>query len=288
MGRDGKVIGAELIRCVSVFDQGGKFNPDYDESETKTIDADTFIFAIGQASDRSWLDANSLQVSPYGTVKVDSSTMKTSFPSVFACGDFVNGPTSIVEAMASGRKAAGAIDKYLGGSGDIVVELVPSEKPNPWLGREEGFAYKRRVEMPILPVEKRRGNFAEVELGLDEKQAVEEARRCLRCDLRLGITSPVLPPEEWLEFETEAIASVPKTEGVFQLLDENKLVIYIKGAINLRRELEEQLATNSKAKYFTFEEAKMFTMRESELLQQFLKKYGKLPEQNLGLEDDLY
>jgi NADPH-dependent glutamate synthase beta subunit-like oxidoreductase/Na+-translocating ferredoxin:NAD+ oxidoreductase RNF subunit RnfB len=288
LGRDGKVTGAELIRCVSVFDKEGRFNPTFDESETKMIDADTFIFAIGQASDRSWLDANSLPVSAYGTIKVDSSTMKTGIPDVFACGDIVNGPTSIVEAIASGRKAAIAIDKYLGGSGNIAIELVPSERSNPWLGREEGFAYKRRAEMPTLSVEERRGNFAEVELGLDEKQAVEEAKRCLRCDLRLQITQPTLPPERWLKLEAKAIATVPQTEGIYQLLDENKMVIYIKGTINLRKELEEQLATNPKAKYFMFEEAKMFTMRESELLQQFLKKYGKLPEQNLGLEEDLY
>ena len=288
LGKDGKVTSAELIRCVSVFDKEGKFNPTFDESETKKINADTFVFAVGQASDRSWLDANSLPVSPYGTVKVDISTMKTSIPSVFACGDIVNGPTSIVEAMASGRKAAVTIDKYLGGSGNIAIELVPSEKPNPWLGREEGFVYERRAEMPILPVEKRRGNFAEVELGLDEKQAIEEAKRCLRCDLRLQITQPTLPPEKWLKLETATIATVPETEGVYQLLDENKMVIYIKGTTNLRKELEEQLATNPKAKHFIFEEAKMFTMRESELLQQFLKKYGKLPEQNVGLEEDLY
>jgi NADPH-dependent glutamate synthase beta subunit-like oxidoreductase len=288
LGKDGKVASAELIRCVSVFDKEGKFNPTFDETETKTIDADMFIFAIGQTSDCSWLDANSLTASPYGTIKVDSSTMKTSIPGVFACGDIVNGPTSIVEAMTSGRKAAIAIDKYLGGSGNIALELVPSEKPNPWLGREEGFAYKRRVEMPTLPVEKRRGNFAEVKLGLDEKLAIEEAKRCLRCDLRLQITSPALPPEKWLKLEATTIATVPEAEGVYQLLDENKTVIYIKGTMNMRKELEEQLATNPKAKYFMFEEAKMFTMRESELLQQFLKKYGKLPEQNIGLEEDLY
>lgn len=288
LNRDGKVSGAELIRCVSVFDKDGKFNPTYDESETKTINADMFIFAIGQASDRSWLDANSLLVSPYGTVKVDGSTMQTSIAGVFACGDIVNGPTSIVEAMVSGRKAAVAIDKYLGGTGKIAIQLVPSEEPNAWRGTDEGFAYNRRVEMPTMPVEKRRGNFAEVELGLDEKQALEEAKRCLRCDLRLRITSPALPPEKWLKFETATIASVPEIEGVYQILDENKMVIYIKGTINLRKELEEQLSANTKAKYFIFEEAKMFTMRESELLQQFLKKHGKLPGQNLGLEEDLY
>jgi hypothetical protein len=194
-----------------------------------------------------------------------------------------------VEASASGRKAAQAIDKYLGGNGNIDEQLVVFEKPSPWLGREEDFAFRNRGKMPTLPVERRRGNFAEVELGFDEKTALEEAKRCLRCDLRLQIVAPVLPPERWLKFETVNVASVPESEGVFQLLDENKMVIYIKGAINLRRELEEQLTTgNKKARYFVYEEAKMFTMRESELLQQFLKKYGKLPELNVGLEEDLY
>ena len=207
---------------------------------------------------------------------------------MFACGDIVNGPTSIVEAVASGRKTAVVIDKRLGGSGNLEEELVTLEKPDPWLGREEDFLDKRRVGMPTLPIEKRRGNFAEVELGFDERMAVEEARRCLRCDLRLLISQPTLPPEKWLKLETPNLATVPETEGVYQLLDENKLVIYIKGTMNMRKELEEQLASNQKAKYFVFEEAKMFTMRESELLQQFLKKYGKLPEQNLGIEEDLY
>lgn len=288
LGKNGKVVGAELIQCVSVFDKEGKFNPRFDESKTKTIEADTFIFAIGQASDRSWLAANSLQTSELGTIRVDNFTMETNIPGVFACGDIVKGPTSIVEAIASGKQAAIAIDKYLGGLGNIEMELVPPEKPNHWLGREEGFAYKQRVEMPMLPVEKRRGNFTEVELGFSEEQAVEEAKRCLRCDLRLQIAQPALPPEKWLKFEAETIKGVPETEGVYQLLDENKTIIYIKGTINLRRELEEQLAINPKAKYFTYEEAKMFTMRESELLQQFLKKHGKLPEQNIGLEEDLY
>jgi len=288
LGKDGRVAGAELVRCVSVFDQEGKFNPVLDETETKVIDADMFIFAIGQASNRPWLTANSLSVSNFGTVKANGSTMETDIPGVFACGDIVNGATSIVEAVASGRKAAIAIDKHLGGHGNITVELVPSRKPNPWLGREEGFAYKHRVVMPALQVEKRLGNFAQVELGLDKKLAIEEAKRCLRCDLRLQIAPPILPPEKWLKFETATVTDIPETEGVYQLLDENKTVIYIKGAMNMRKELEEQLATNPKAKYFIFEEAKMFTMRESELLQQFLKKYGKLPEQNLGLEEDLY
>lgn len=287
---DGKQLtGVELIRCVSVFDQDGKFNPSYDEADTRTLKTDMVILAVGQAPDSATPSSLGIQVSEMGTIKVNASTMETNIQEVFACGDVVLGPKSIVEAIASGRKAAQAIDKYLGGNGNVDEQLVTVRKPNPWLGREEDFAFRHRAKMPTLSVERRRGNFAEVELGFDEKTALEEAKRCLRCDLRLQIAQPVLPPEKWLKFEAANVASAPETEGVFQLLDENKMVIYIKGAIDLRRELEEQLASGSKkAKYFVFEEAKMFTMRESELLQQFLKKYGKLPEQNIGIEEDLY
>jgi len=284
-----KVTGIELIRCVSVFDPDGKFNPSFDESTTQTMRADMIIFAIGQAADLKGLDgADAQKLTSLGTILANDSTMETSVLGVFACGDIVKGPASIVDAVSLGRRAASAVDKYLGGKGNIEETFVAVEKPSPWLGRDEGFAHKGRAEMPTLSVEKRRGNFAEVELGFNEKMAVEEAKRCLRCDLRLQIKQPTLPPERWLKFETATIAAVPDVEGVFQLLDENKKVIYIKGVINLRKELMEQLATNKKAKYFLYEEAKMFTMRESELLQQFMKKYGKLPEQNVGLEEDLY
>jgi len=288
LGDDGKVTGARLVRCISVFDQDGKFSPSFDESVTRTLEADMVIFAVGQAPDLSWLSTGPIQISELETVLVDSSTMETGIPSVFACGDIVNGPTSIVEAVASAKKAAISIDRRLGGGGNLEEELVALEKSSPWLGREEDFAYRRRVKMPSLPVERRHGNFAEVELGLDEKLALEEARRCLRCDLRLQISQPPLPPEKWLKLEAVNIVMVPETEGVYQLFDENKMVIYIKGTINLRRELEEQLATNPKARFFMYEEAKMFTMRESELLQLFLKRCGKLPEQNVGVEEELY
>jgi len=289
VGNDHRVTGIELTRCVSVFDQEGKFNPSFDESTLKTMEADMIVFAIGQAPELKGLrDIDSLKFTKLGTLVVNGSTLETGLPGVFACGDIVKGPASIVDAVALGRKAAVAIDKHLGGDGNVEKALIPLEKPSPWLGREEGFTTRRRAEMRTLPIEKRRGNFDEVELGFDEKVATREAKRCLRCDLRLQIRQPTLPPEKWILFEAQAVAKVPECEGVFQLLDEKKKVIYIKGAMNLRKELMEQLPTSKNAKYFLYEEAKMFTMRESELLQQFMKKYGKMPDQNVGLEEDLY
>ncbi|MHC1590301.1 MAG: FAD-dependent oxidoreductase [Candidatus Hecatellaceae archaeon] len=287
LGENGRVASVELMRCLSVFDEEGKFNPTFDETVTKTVKADTLILAIGQAPDFSWLKTDQIKISEAGTIQVNTNTMQTDIPGVFACGDIVNGPASIVEAVASGRNAAFAIDRYLGGTGTLEDSFADIGEISHWLGREEGFAYKPRVKMPRLPLEKRKGNFAEVELGFNEKMAVEEAGRCLRCDLRLLISPPILPPEKWLKLTEENVAQAPEAEGVFQLLDENKAVIYIKGTSNLRKDLEAQLS-NPKAKYFMYEEAKMFTMRESELLQQYIKKHGKLPEQNVELEEDLY
>ncbi|MFQ5827276.1 MAG: BzdV protein, partial [Dehalococcoidia bacterium] len=131
--------------------------------------------------------------------------------------------------------------------------------------------------------------FAEVELGFDEELAVEEARRCLRCELRLQISPVVLPPEKWLEFTPENVSAVPEIEGVFQLLDEEKNIIFIAGRANMRQGLEEQLAATepplSTARYFGYEENPMYTARESELIQQFLQEHGRMPE---GNEEDLF
>ncbi len=283
------VTGMELIRCTSVFDADGRFNPSFDEATTKAMSVDMIVFAIGQAPDlKGFSDTESLRLTKSGILEVNNSTLETNVKGVFACGDIMKGPGSIVEAIAVGRKASVTIDKYLGGNGNIDETLGQAEKPNHWLGREEGFAFKRRVDMPHLPVEHRRGNFKEVALGFDEKMAVSEAKRCLRCDLRLQIRQPLLPPEKWIAFDAENASKVPACEGVFQLLDDSKTVIYIKGAIDLRKELMEHVVSNRDAKFFLYEEAKMFTMRESELLQQFMKKHGKMPKQNIGLEEDLY
>lgn len=101
----------------------------------------------------------------------------------------------------------------------------------------------------------------------------------------LRISPPVFPPEKWLKFEGGTVESVPEAEGVYQLLDEGKNVIYIGGTRNLRQDLKGQLKNNKKASFFTFELKLMYTNRESELLQQFLQLHGRLPEQNIVIED---
>jgi NADPH-dependent glutamate synthase beta subunit-like oxidoreductase len=280
---DNRVRAVELVRCTSVFDEEGRFDPCYDGSVTTTIETGMVILAIGQATDLSSLDSR-LPTTRAGTISVDAQTLQTSLPGIFAGGEVVSGPASVIEAITSGRQAAISIDKYLGGEGVLDEPSLEVDK-EPWLGREEGFAEQHRVQMVRLPLEWRVKGFEEIELGFDEAQAREEASRCLRCDLRLEILPVPLPPERWLPFDADNVRAVLEVEGVFQLLDEEKRVIYIQGTINLRQGLEEQLLAREKARYFIFEEDPMYTKRESELLQKFLLEHGRLPEGNDELGD---
>lgn len=281
----GRVSGIELVRCISVFDEKGRFNPSYDEAVTTALETDMVILAIGQSSDLSFLGEDSgVKCTEGGTIEIDPDTLETSVAGLFAAGEVVSGPTSVVEAIAAGRKAAAAIDSCLGGDGEVIYPLIESEEPNPWLGREEGFADRPRAAMPCLPVVERLGGFAQIELGFDGEMAVAEGSRCLQCDLRLKISAVAPPPEKWLEFSAENVNAVPEVEGVYQLRDEDQMVMAIVGTMNLRQALQEQLSAGVEARYFEYEEDPMYTKRESELIQQFLQQYGRLPE---GAGEDL-
>jgi len=109
--------------------------------------------------------------------------MATSREGVFAGGDVVRGPASVIESIADGRQAAISIDKYLGGSGDIDEVLAPPEEEVAPFNIDEVEGEKYRPPMNMLPLGERIKGFAQVELGLDEEKAIEEAKRCLRCDL---------------------------------------------------------------------------------------------------------
>ena len=105
----------------------------------------------------------------------------------FYIGDAVTGTTSVIKAIAAGRKGAIVVDEYLGGSGMLDEELASLEEPVTWLGREENFAFQHRSENSCMPVEQRLSSFCEIVHYLDEQAALEESQRCLQCDLRLKI-----------------------------------------------------------------------------------------------------
>jgi NADPH-dependent glutamate synthase beta subunit-like oxidoreductase len=189
---DGRLVLDCLRLKLTEPDGSGKRFTEPIKSSDFTLEVDIVISAVGQIPE---IPAGfRLALNEGNTMQVDPDTLATSQEGAFAGGDVVTGPASIIEAIAAGRRAATAIDRYLGGDGVIDETLAPVQEVVSCLGRDENFADILRVPMPCLPVKKRLNSFAEVELGFTEEMAVEEARRCLRCDSRLQITPAILPP----------------------------------------------------------------------------------------------
>ncbi len=169
------------------------------KSDTKggsefSMEVDTVIVALAQ---RPRVPVGfRLQIDEDNTIQVDTEALVTGKKGVFAGGDAVTGPSSVIEAVAAGRKVAVAVDRYLGGRGNIDETLVRKERQSSWLGREEGFADKPRVSIPQLPLEQRFHNFSVVELALNKKVAMEEAKRCLKCNMRLQIRKMPQPGDK--------------------------------------------------------------------------------------------
>jgi NADH-quinone oxidoreductase subunit F len=185
--QEGRVTGIEFTRCVCVFDDEGCFNPTCDLDDTSFVDADNVIISIGQAADMSFLDADSqLERELWGTLVVDTNTLATNVPGVFAGGDFTTGPTFVIRAIASGRRAAIAINKFL--TGDDSPVYIPDEKSARHTATglaldEESTEDKPRVEVEFEDAGQRIKDFREVEKGFTEEEGRREAVRCLRCDL---------------------------------------------------------------------------------------------------------
>jgi len=192
LGKDGQVIGVEFKRCLSVFDDTGRFNPHYDESQIMRIDADDVLVTIGQGTDVEFLKSSpelaKIDLTPKGTVVVNGETMQTNVPHIFASGEIITGPNIAVQAIAGGRKAAWSIHQYLDIKDEsLIIEPLPNlrKKALDLVDREELKDVKkiRREIMPRLPVKDRRKNWQEVTLEFDEDQAIRAAKRCLNCGI---------------------------------------------------------------------------------------------------------
>ena len=185
LGDSRKVSGIELLRCTSVFDEEGNFCPTFANIK-ETVTADQVILAIGQAPDLSFVnDKGPLRVEK-GLLVIDEETLETDMPGVFAGGDVAKVPGTIIDAIAAGRRAASSIDMFLGGDGNIEETFVDIPPIEPGTGRrDKGFADLKREKIPFIPLSERHNGFREVELGLNDEQAIGEAYRCLHCDLEL-------------------------------------------------------------------------------------------------------
>ncbi len=175
-------------------DASGRRRPVAIKGSAFSTEFDTIIGAIGQAPEIP--EQFKLKTGRGNTIQIAAETMATSRSGVWAGGDMASGPDSVIRAIAAGRKAAVSIDKYLGGKGIIDEELTPEREIAMSVGMKEDFARRARVKMPCLPVAQRTGNFTEVELGLEEQDAIAEGKRCFQCGIRLQIPPAPFPPTE--------------------------------------------------------------------------------------------
>lgn len=249
-------------------------------------DADLVIAAVGQHPRK--FEGFGVITDDRGRIKVREDSLLTSRPGVYAGGDCVLGPSTLIESVAHGRIAAAAMDRQLGGDGDIGEKLLPDDwDTDPHIGREDDFNRRRRIH-PILLAPAERAGWDEVEQAFDDDAARAEASRCLKCNLAPRIAEALLPPEAWLDFSAAVVAAVTAEAGVFQLLDADRNVVTIKGVENLRAGLQEQLARDSGARYFVFEEAPLYTSRESQMIQAYLQQFGRMPGGGSDELDDLF
>jgi NADH-quinone oxidoreductase subunit F len=184
-GENGRVTGVECIRMkLGEPDTSGRRRPIPIEGSEFFVETDAVIPAISQEPDLSFLDGDhGFEITRWSTFMVDPTTLETTVPGVFAGGDAVTGPATVVEAIAAGQRAAVSIHNHLRPE----EERLPYKWPRPRMFVEpveltdemEGY---QRPEMPRIPIEERT-DFVEVDQGFAEEVAKMEACRCLRCDL---------------------------------------------------------------------------------------------------------
>jgi heterodisulfide reductase subunit A-like polyferredoxin len=179
LGENGKVKALECVRMeLGEPDESGRRRPIPVAGSEFTLNFDTVIPAVGEAPDLSFMPEGG-KITKKKTIECDPLTLETCLPGTFACGDVVSGPATVVDAIAAGKRAAVSIDRYLRGQDlkagrEKEVKLVEDVS-------KEGVEKRPRQIMPLLPVEKRKGGFGEVETGFTEEMALREAERCLNC-----------------------------------------------------------------------------------------------------------
>jgi NADPH-dependent glutamate synthase beta subunit-like oxidoreductase len=187
VGEENRITGLNCVRAQLVQRDGSsRMSPVPILGSEYTMEADVVISAIGQKVDQLCMgDLKSMGWTRRGTIDVNMVTMETSVAGIFAAGDAVTGPATVIEAIGGGKRAAEAIDRYLLGIPQPQMPPVPVRR-----GREVCIEVPastktviKRPTMDMLNLDRRRTTFQQVELGYTENMVREEARRCLRCDI---------------------------------------------------------------------------------------------------------
>lgn len=185
---EGRLWAVECCRMrLAECDESRRPRPIPLDGSSFVVEADRAILAISQSPDLSWVSEKWGKRTRQGTLAVDPFTLRTDGEGIFAGGDVVGGGGTVIEAIASGKRAALSIDRYLGGKGleEVFEEGVPAGE---YSGkRSEGFADQKRVHPLTIPPSERRDPAKEVIRGFTDEQALLEAGRCLQCDLEWAL-----------------------------------------------------------------------------------------------------
>jgi heterodisulfide reductase subunit A len=180
----GKAKGVEFVCCTSVFDATGKFNPSFDVTKKKSLDADMVIMAVGLLPNTAPF-ATELELNRNKTIYADKETQQTSKPWVFAGGDAVTGPAMIIQAVGQGKRAAYYIDRYLQGmpmnSGHFDERLPMVDKESVLSRISGGISDRKPVSPKLKPIDEWARSFDEYEITMTEDEARYSANRCLDC-----------------------------------------------------------------------------------------------------------
>ncbi|MGI6238219.1 MAG: NADH-ubiquinone oxidoreductase-F iron-sulfur binding region domain-containing protein [Christensenellales bacterium] len=177
-----RVTGIEYRRMkLGAFDSSGRRKSVPSGEPNGFLEADMVIPAISQYADLPFIPVGDIGRTKWGTFTVDPDTMMTTMKGVFAGGDIVRGPDSVIQAITDGKHAAIAIDKYFGGRGALNrgEEILFSPSLD-----DDDVVELPRYPLDMLEVEQRKGGFDEVVLGYHKLTAMAEAMRCLHCERR--------------------------------------------------------------------------------------------------------
>lgn len=183
LSEGGALCGVAFVKCTSVYDASGRFSPCFDACQTATMEADTVIIAAGQAPATQPFEG--LGIIADGRLAYDAQTLATPAEGLFCAGDAAHGPTSVVEAMASGRRAAESVHRYLMGEDMRYGRDYQGPVETAFDIATRDVMQRERVIVPVR-IGTGTGDFGEIEAGLGEDAARKEAQRCFACGQAFG------------------------------------------------------------------------------------------------------
>ncbi len=185
----GKVVGVEFRKCLSVFDENGRFNPSYDDKQTKIVDANHVLISVGQAMD--WgtiLEGSKVELNPNKTIKADETTLQTGEADIFAGGDALTGPRFAIDAIALGKEGAISIHRFVQRGQDLIAGRLKRDyiSFNKETLNLQGYDSIPRQKTDHVDGKESKMTFNDLRGTFTQKQVEQETERCLGCGVTVS------------------------------------------------------------------------------------------------------